>query len=84
MQARLLWEQNTSMALLDRVVTLPISPPDSEISSELERCISIGLLCVQEAPDDRPDMTTVVAMLTTRNQNINLPRSAQQNEAAVA
>jgi hypothetical protein len=85
LQARVLWEQNTATAILDAAVTLPISPPDSEISSELERCVSIGLLCVQEAPDDRPDMSTVVAMLNTRNGNANLPRAAQHsNEPAVA
>lgn len=72
------------MALLDSAVTLPITPPDSEISSELERCIKIGLLCVQEAPDDRPNMSAIVAMLATRNENINLPRAVQQNEADLA
>ncbi|KAL6651962.1 hypothetical protein ACP70R_010887 [Stipagrostis hirtigluma subsp. patula] len=79
---RELWEQNRAMALLDPVVTLPLSLPDSEISSELERCIKIGLLCVQEAPDDRPDMSAVLVMLTSRNSNIILPRAAQQSEAA--
>lgn len=31
--------------------------------SEVIRCIQVGLLCVQESPDDRPDMSSVVLML---------------------
>ncbi|TVU16256.1 hypothetical protein EJB05_39809, partial [Eragrostis curvula] len=81
--ARVFWEQNMPMALLDPVVPLPVSPPNSVLSSELERCVTIGLRCVHEAADDRSDMSTVVAMLATRNENINIPRAAQQDEAAV-
>jgi hypothetical protein len=82
LHARVLRKQSTTVALLDPAVTLPISTPDSEMSSELERCISIELLCIQEAPDDRSDMSTVVAMLNTRrNGNASLPRAS--NETAV-
>ncbi|CAL5070258.1 unnamed protein product [Urochloa decumbens] len=82
--AREFWQQDRAMALLDPTVPLPLSPPDSEISSNLERYIKIGLLCVQEAPENRPDMSAVVAMLTTRNSDINLLlRAAQKNKAAV-
>ncbi|XP_068488016.1 G-type lectin S-receptor-like serine/threonine-protein kinase At4g27290 isoform X2 [Phaseolus vulgaris] len=38
---------------------------DSYILSEALRCIHIGLLCVQHQPNDRPNMTTVVTMLTS-------------------
>lgn len=62
------------MALLDSTMNLPpLSRPDSEIVSELERCIQIGLLCVQESPDDRPAMSAVVAMLTSKSSQINRP-----------
>jgi len=33
------------------------------IESELLRCIHIGLLCVQQYPEDRPTMSSVVLML---------------------
>ncbi|OEL25484.1 Receptor-like serine/threonine-protein kinase SD1-8 [Dichanthelium oligosanthes] len=80
--ARRFCQQDRAMALLDSTVPLPVSPPDSEISSELERYIKIGLLCVQEAPENRPDMSAVVAMLTTRNSDISLlARAAQQSHA---
>ena len=31
--------------------------------SEVSRSITVGLLCVQRCPDDRPSMSTVVQML---------------------
>ena len=33
--------------------------------SEVLNCIEIGLLCVQENPEDRPDASTVVLMLSS-------------------
>ena len=37
---------------------------DSYIPSEALRCIQVGLLCLQLHPNDRPNMTYVLAMLT--------------------
>ena len=37
----------------------------SHIASEVEKCIHIGLLCVQEDAADRPTMSTVVVMLAS-------------------
>ncbi|CAN4117748.1 unnamed protein product [Withania somnifera] len=36
---------------------------DSSSMSEILRCIHVGLLCVQQNPDDRPNMSAVVLML---------------------
>lgn len=36
---------------------------DGLVQHEAMRCIHIGLLCIQQHPDDRPDMSTVVLML---------------------
>lgn len=33
------------------------------VSSEVIRCIHVGLLCVQQNPGDRPDMSSVILML---------------------
>ena len=38
---------------------------DSCIPSEAVRCIQIGLLCLQRDPRDRPNMTSVVVMLSS-------------------
>ncbi|KAF7840679.1 cysteine-rich receptor-like protein kinase 10 [Senna tora] len=40
-------------------------------SNEVNRCIQIGLLCVQENPDARPSMNTIVQYLS--NDSIQLP-----------
>ncbi|CAL8139775.1 unnamed protein product [Prunus armeniaca] len=38
---------------------------------EALRCIQVGLLCVQEAPADRPTMSSVILMLA--NEATSLP-----------
>ncbi|XP_075666233.1 cysteine-rich receptor-like protein kinase 25 isoform X1 [Castanea sativa] len=40
-------------------------------TSEIVKCIHIGLLCVEESPQDRPTMSTVVVMLGS--ESIALP-----------
>ncbi|RLM64310.1 hypothetical protein C2845_PM16G21070 [Panicum miliaceum] len=55
------WNQGTISDLLDPVV----AQPEPELLFELERCVQIGLLCVQQSPDDRPAMSAVVAMLNS-------------------
>nr|GMD31962.1 G-type lectin S-receptor-like serine/threonine-protein kinase At4g03230 [Ipomoea batatas] len=43
--------------------------------SEVLKCINMGLLCVQEDPNDRPTMSNVVIMLVT--ESMSLPRPKQ-------
>ncbi|CAL0310125.1 unnamed protein product [Lupinus luteus] len=52
-----LWGEERPLELLDESVG------DTIIVSEVVRCINMGLLCVQERPDDRPDMPAAVLML---------------------
>jgi len=44
------------------------------IGSEVERCIQIGLLCVQEDARDRPTMSDVVVMLASDTVAIPKPK----------
>ncbi|TVU38849.1 hypothetical protein EJB05_12242, partial [Eragrostis curvula] len=37
------------------------------------RCIHVGLLCVQVDPDDRPDISTLIFMLTRDGMELQLP-----------
>ncbi|CAM0146027.1 unnamed protein product [Urochloa decumbens] len=37
------------------------------------RCTHVGLLCVQPDPDDRPDISSVVSMLTRDSMELHLP-----------
>ncbi|KAI4374729.1 hypothetical protein MLD38_012691 [Melastoma candidum] len=46
------------------------STEDSYDATEVLRCIHVGLLCVQQYPDDRPNMSKVVMMLES---GIELP-----------
>ncbi|PIA58484.1 hypothetical protein AQUCO_00500432v1 [Aquilegia coerulea] len=59
------WEAGTSLELIDPTLKEQYS------SSQVIRCIHIGLLCVQEDVDLRPTMTTVVHMLN--RDSISLP-----------
>ena len=47
---------------------------ESVDQSEVFRVILIGLLCVQQYPEDRPNMSSVLMMLTS---NISLPHPKQ-------
>ncbi|PKU73588.1 Cysteine-rich receptor-like protein kinase 21 [Dendrobium catenatum] len=38
---------------------------------EVARCIYVALLCVQESPDDRPNMTDTVTMLSNVSLHFN-------------
>lgn len=48
--------------------------PEPEVLLELERCVQIGLLCVQQSPDDRPTMSIVVTMLNNNGPQIHPPK----------
>ncbi|KAL6651464.1 hypothetical protein ACP70R_010389 [Stipagrostis hirtigluma subsp. patula] len=65
------WNQGKINDLLESAV----AHPEPELLFELERCIQIGLLCVQQSPDDRPPMSAVVTMLNSNNSQIRPPRS---------
>ncbi|RCV38882.1 hypothetical protein SETIT_8G178100v2 [Setaria italica] len=45
-----------------------------EIASTIGRCINIGLLCAQENAADRPTMSHVVAMLTSKVMTLPEPK----------
>uniref|UniRef100_A0A9I9DCV2 Receptor-like serine/threonine-protein kinase n=1 Tax=Cucumis melo TaxID=3656 RepID=A0A9I9DCV2_CUCME len=52
-----LWKEGNSEELIDDAIR------ETCIISEVLRCINISLLCVQQNPDDRPTMSSVVMML---------------------
>ncbi|XP_027355257.1 uncharacterized protein LOC113865090 [Abrus precatorius] len=52
-----LWSEGRQLELLDEVLGEKYTP------SEVIQCIQVGLLCVQQKPEDRPDMSSVVLML---------------------
>ena len=68
-QARLLWNEDKALNLVD------VCLKDSCDESQVLRCIHVGLLCVQQFPQDRPTMSSVVFML--ENEGAILPRPKQ-------
>ncbi|XP_009611414.1 G-type lectin S-receptor-like serine/threonine-protein kinase At4g27290 isoform X1 [Nicotiana tomentosiformis] len=63
-----LYKEGRSIELLDEHLC------DSCLTPEVERSIRVGLLCVQQRPEDRPSMSSVVLML---NNEGPLPRVKQ-------
>ncbi|KAI3466183.1 hypothetical protein Pfo_022846 [Paulownia fortunei] len=63
-----LWTEGRPLELIDSLLDDPL------IQAEAMRCIHVGLLCVQQNPDDRPSMSTVVLML---NGESTLPQPKQ-------
>ncbi|KAG6636523.1 hypothetical protein CIPAW_11G116800 [Carya illinoinensis] len=63
-----LWIVDRAMELIDESVG------DAQTRSEVLRLIQAGLLCVQQRPEDRPNMLYVVLML---NSEVLLPISRQ-------
>ncbi|KAH9651145.1 G-type lectin S-receptor-like serine/threonine-protein kinase [Citrus sinensis] len=53
-----LWTEDRPVELIDK------SLEDTYSLSEALRCIQVGLLCVQQRPEDRPNMASVVLMLS--------------------
>ena len=42
--------------------------------NEVTRCIHIALLCVQDNPEDRPMLSTIILMLTSNTITLPVPR----------
>ncbi|XP_019171559.1 PREDICTED: cysteine-rich receptor-like protein kinase 10 [Ipomoea nil] len=62
------WEKGSTSNVIDPLLKRPSSP-----KQEIERCIHVALLCVQENADDRPKMPIVHDMLN-RNLSMKLPK----------
>ena len=59
-----MWREQTPLSILDPKMK------DSYLEIEVIKCVQIGLLCVQENPDIRPPMMTVITYLD--NHSIKL------------
>ncbi|KAH0699832.1 hypothetical protein KY284_014047 [Solanum tuberosum] len=63
------WKEGSGSELLDPSFGESFSP------SEVMRCIQVGLLCVQEQAEDRPNMATVVLMLGSESASLPQPKN---------
>ncbi|KAJ8513165.1 hypothetical protein OPV22_003599 [Ensete ventricosum] len=64
-----LWNEGKGLELADGSMGQPSLPV-----AEVMRCIKVGLLCVQERPEDRPTMSAVVVMLGGDSALLPQPR----------
>ncbi|KAL7213298.1 hypothetical protein ACSBR2_015920 [Camellia fascicularis] len=65
-----LWIEGNAIKLVDEKLET-----STILMSEVIKCIQIGLLCVQQRPEDRPTMSYVVSILD--NESAILPRPKQ-------
>ncbi|WOK99771.1 receptor-like serine/threonine-protein kinase SD1-8 isoform X1 [Canna indica] len=63
-----LWNEEKVLELADESILGNSFPVD-----EVMRCIKVGLLCVQEMPEDRPTMSSVVLMLGSESSSLPQP-----------
>ncbi|KAK6264844.1 hypothetical protein SCA6_020278 [Theobroma cacao] len=63
-----LWNGGTPMEMIDPFMEKPVS------TLEVLRCIQVGLLCVQQRPEDRPTMSSVLLMLDSENPSLPQPK----------
>uniref|UniRef100_A0A5B7BFP0 Protein kinase domain-containing protein n=2 Tax=Davidia involucrata TaxID=16924 RepID=A0A5B7BFP0_DAVIN len=63
-----LWKEEKALDLMDHTL------PESCNTSDVLKCIIIGLLCVQEDPGDRPTMSNVVFMLGSETATLPNPK----------
>ncbi|KAK7357538.1 hypothetical protein VNO80_16827 [Phaseolus coccineus] len=61
------WRDESPFQLLDPTLE------ESYCPNEVEKCMQIGLLCVQENPDERPKIGTIVSYLNNTSVQIPIP-----------
>ncbi|ESQ50883.1 hypothetical protein EUTSA_v10022559mg [Eutrema salsugineum] len=62
------WNEGEINGLIDPVIF------DQVFEKEIRKCVHIGLLCVQEAANDRPSVATVCSMLSSKIADIPEPK----------
>ncbi|EXC11581.1 Receptor-like serine/threonine-protein kinase SD1-8 [Morus notabilis] len=64
-----LWKEGKALELVDSSIG------ESYSASEVLRCIQVGLLCVQERAEDRPNMCSVVLTLGSETATMPQPKN---------
>lgn len=67
-QAWRLWTENKVLDLVDQTLG------ESCKEDQFIKCVNIGLLCVQEDPSDRPNMSNVITMLDGEVATLPTPK----------
>ena len=73
-----MWNEGNGLSFVEESIA------SRETEEDMVRCIQIGLLCVQESPNNRPAIQTVLSMLSGEIVELPLPKQpvfAEQNES---
>jgi hypothetical protein len=75
-----LWVEKKVLDLMDQILCEVYNV------DQLMKCINIGLLCIQDDPNDRPTMSNVVTMLDSEAKIVPTPKrpSLVQGQAFLA
>ncbi|KAL4363375.1 hypothetical protein GQ457_04G004890 [Hibiscus cannabinus] len=63
-----LWQEGEALDLTDETLRSSCN------ASEVLRCLHVGLLCVQEDPDERPNMSNVLVLLGSETASLPVPK----------
>ncbi|XP_024004624.1 cysteine-rich receptor-like protein kinase 11 isoform X2 [Eutrema salsugineum] len=63
-----LWRNESPLELVDPAIGRNYQ------SNEVTKCIHIALLCVQDNPEDRPMLSTIILMLNSNTMTLPVPR----------
>ncbi|KAL9234123.1 hypothetical protein vseg_009027 [Gypsophila vaccaria] len=66
-----LWNEDDILSLVDPAIL------DQSCERQITKCIQVGLLCVQEFPEDRPDVPALIYMLDNTDNMVTLPNPKQ-------
>ncbi|KAH6836444.1 hypothetical protein C2S53_016503 [Perilla frutescens var. hirtella] len=67
-QTWLHWKENRELELMDPCYN------NSYVESQVKRCIQVGLLCVQSIAEERPEMSSVLLMLSSETAVLLQPK----------
>jgi hypothetical protein len=67
-QAWRLWTENKVLDLMDQTIHETLN------AAKFMKCVNVGLLCIQEDPNDRPTMSNVVTMLDSETGTVPTPK----------
>lgn len=63
-----MWNEKKILELIDSKIN------ELQFEKEIHRCVHVGLLCVQEYAEDRPNVSTVLSMLSREIDDLPSPK----------
>lgn len=66
------WSENNALNLMDQALGATCNN-----TTEVVKCINVGLLCVQEDPIDRPAMWDILSILGNENASLPAPKKPE-------